>query len=210
MPRPRTERTTRSHHKKPAPPSPELDAMIDTITDGANPAEKPTPPRAQKPGPKKVLSETSRILGDGLASGVLIVTKHPDPRKNLSVEEARSIGHPIVRMLGRRVPDWLKPVLPKSKLNPDDAADVEEILATIMRFGLRVLSLAIADFMDAREKGQVARRAAQETSAHNAAVMHQPIQATTGISSRPAPVAQANGHNAFDALQSIDLGFVGE
>ena len=218
MPRARTAGTgTRSHHRKAAPADPALEAMVDTIVDdGANPDEKPAPrPRAQKPGPKKVISETTKLIGDGLAVGIAMVGQHPDPRRSLTMPEAQSIGHPVVRMLSRRLPGWVKPFLPKSKLSAEDAADLEEIAATLAKWGMRLVTVMVTDFIEGREKAHAGRQ-----QAHAGEEVHAPVERPAApmaslndlrANEREHAVAQAapvaNGHNpAFDILNSVDLG----
>lgn len=173
-------------------------------------------PRQQKAGPKKVISETTRIVGDGLAAGVLLATSQADRRKNLTMEEARSIGHPVVRMVGRRIPAWIKPLLPKTKLNPDDAADIEEIAATLAKWGVRLLTIVVQDFIEAREKALAGRQ--QQQAVHNTpppgrTVPDHPsaslndLRAETREQAVELATPQPNGHNpAFDVLNNIDLG----
>ena len=217
MPRARTAGTGTRSHKKAAPADPALEAMVDTIVDdGANPDEKPAPrPRTQKPGPKKVISETTKLVGDALAVGISMMGDNPDKRKALTMPEAQSIGHPIVRMLSRRLPSWIKPFLPKTKLSPEDAADLEEIAATLAKWGMRLATVLVADFVEGKEKAQAGRQ-----QAHAGEEAHAPVErpAAPGVSlndlragEREQAVAQAapavNGHNpAFDILHSVDLG----
>jgi len=213
MPRPKTNPNARSHHKKPAPPAPELEAMVDTLVDSTNPDEmRVRAPARQKPGAKKVHGITTKIMGDGLAVGVKIATYNPDPRKNLTQAEAQSIGHPVVRMLARRVPGWVKPFLPKTSLSPEDTADIEEILATIAKWGVRLLTIAVNDIFAAKEQAQATRQ--QKQAAHGPVVAPRPAQASLHqlqAEQREAMVIEsvpaANGHNpAFDVLNNVDLG----
>lgn len=201
--------------KKVVKEAPELEAMEDTLSPDIDmPAEKPSParPRMQKPGPKKVISETTKLMGDALAVGISMVGDNPDKRKALTMPEAQSIGHPIVRMLSRRLPAWIKPLLPKTKLSPEDAADLEEIAATLAKWGMRLATVIVADFVEGKEKAQEARKQGQP-----APESHRPAAAPTAslndlrANEREQAAAlvtpQPNGHNpAFDVLNSVDLG----
>lgn len=226
--------TTRTRRKA-APPAPELEAMVDTIVDdGVNPDEVKAPRASrQRPGPRKVLSETSKIVGDGLAVGVMLATSQPDTRKNLTMPEAQSIGHPVARMVGRRVPGWLKPLLPRTKLSPEDAADLEEIFATLAKWTLRLVTIMVQDVVEGREK---AKKGTQQQAAVNHTqqaatpsdeftqmslealrldAARKQMAAQAGLTPpRPAEQAAAfiaqptqNGHNpAFDTLLNVDFG----
>ena len=229
MPRPRS--TTPRPRRKKEPPVPGLETMVDTLADDTNPDDVKAAPRPsrQKPGPRKVLSETSKMVGDGLAMGVLFATQQPDTRKNLTKEEAESIGHPIARMIWRRAPTWLKPLLPKTNLSPEDAADIEEIIATLAKWSLRLLAIVVQDAVEARENAKISRQQ-QAVANHTQAqprpsvnAIHVPVNdmpmnvaVGTAISNMPQPqqpgpvVAQPvqNGHNpAFNVLPNIDMGF---
>ena len=226
MARPRGS-TTRTRRKA-QPPAPGLETLVDTLADDTNPDEVKSSPRPsrQKPGPRKVLTETSKMVGDGLAMGVLFATQQPDTRKNLTKEEAESIGHPVARMLWRRLPNWAKPFLPKTNLSPEDAADIEEIIATLAKWSLRLLTIVVQDAVENRENAKISR---QQKSAVNhtqnaprpsvdvthmaveAMREHQQSVAPIQTPQQPGPViAQPvqNGHNpAFDVLNNIDMGF---
>lgn len=200
MPRPRGP-NFRVRNRKPA--SPELEAMVDTIEDSVNPEPRPT--RAQKAGPKKVLGETTKIFGYGASIGIMLLTSQPDARKNLTKEEAESLGHPVVRMLARRIPAWLKPFLPKTKLNAEDAADIEEILATMGKWSVRLVKIMVEDFLTQRETAPTNQ---QKTHAKQEANTVESVASTSFDEQQPIITAPSpQGHNpAFDILRNIDLG----
>lgn len=184
---------------------PEVQAAMDTLEESINPGEEaPRPARAQKPGPKKVLSDTSKIFGDGVAAGVLFVTRQKDARANLSFEEAQSIGHPVVRLLARRVPAWLKPFLPKSKLSADDAADLEEILATLGKWTVRLITIMVSDVLAEKEHAEHAPTPQQTRAAQSSRDTEWERMANASLQAdyrRPAPE-----FNPFNQIKSIDLG----
>lgn len=197
------------------------DMMEDTMVDDdtINPEQdKPAKVSRQRSGPRKVRSRTTAIIGDGLAAGVLLATADPDTRKNLTKEEAQSIGHPVIRMLARRVPGWLKPLLPKTNLDPDDLADLEEIAATLAKWGVRRMSIMFEDVLNGRHQ-QKTEAQQQQAINHRPPVSHPSVAVPTasldalrkqtivdaGIT--PATPAPENGHNpAFDVLNNVDLG----
>lgn len=191
-------------------PAPELEAVMDTISDEINPDAEEQParksrPSRQKPGAKKVMGETSRLFGDALAMGVKAVTQGNDTRKGMDTAEAESIAHPLVRMIGRRLPNWLKPLLPRTKLNQEDTADIEEMLATLAKYGLRLLTITFQDLVTAKERAQAYR----ETHTVHSTATVAPDEYDDEEDSKPVqPATQpaSNGHSMFSALSTIDLG----
>jgi hypothetical protein len=192
------------------------DTMMDDIDDIMPVEEKRAKKSSHggKPGPRKVRSKTTEIIGDTVAAGVLLATADTDTRKNLTKEEAQSIGHPIVRMVGRRVPEWFKPLLPKTKLNPDDLADLEEIAATLAKWALRRMTLVFDDILARRTKKEAQQRqAVTQQSAIARPSIAVPSASLDELRMRDTPPAATpvpeNGHNPmFDLLNNIDLGAV--
>lgn len=191
--------------RRKAAPRPDLEAMIDTIEESISSddeiEDEPKPRRQHRQaGAKKVHAETTQIFGDGVAVGVLLLTNQKDTRKNLTQEESQSIGHPVIRMLSRRLPNWLKPLLPKTKLSKEDSADLEEILATIGKWSVRLIKIAVEDFLTAREHAQQSQKQAQKDFESRT------VESTPQTTPTPAANGRANAPNPFDQLQIIDLG----
>ena len=208
-----TTRTTRA--KKPTNAPPMVDTKEETIED-AEP--RVAPPREQKAGPKKVLSETAKAIADAGAV-VLTVKSAGTDNKGLLFEEAQSITHPATRMIGRRIkkliPDWAKQYLPtKAKLDPDDMADLEEIAVTLGKYALRIVSLMVREFVMGQERAQAAKQQAAAMGTAHANVAARAAQAyppepeplheafgQEAESSAPVGTISSNGHNpAFDAI----------
>lgn len=184
----------------------------DTIQDTT---PRVAPPRAQKAGPKKVLTETSKAIADAGAVALTAASAGNDG-KGLLFEEAQSITHPATRMIGRHikkwVPDWAKGLIPKAKLDPDDMADLEEIAVTLGKYALRILMVMVKEFVMSKEQQQAAKQqaAARGTAAPaRQAPAPAPMQAAFGPEAEEQiPVGQvsSNGHNpAFDAI-GVDFG----
>jgi hypothetical protein len=142
------------------------------------------PPREQKAGPKKVINETQKAIADAAAAALSQASGGADGR-GLLFTEAQSITTPLTRIAGRRVPKILKNYSPKIKMNPDDAADVEEIVVTIGKYFLRLLMLLIKEMVENKEKTQAQRQQAQGSASRpNLHLVPTPIQP------RPVPVQQ--------------------
>jgi hypothetical protein len=119
-------------------------------------------------------------------------------------------------MVGRRIPGWLKPLVPKIDLNPDDLADLEEIAATAAKWTVRIVTTMAQDIINSRTNQKVEAQ-------HRQAVQHQspiarpsiavPTASLDELRMRDTPPAATpvpeNGHNPmFDMLNNIDLGVV--
>ena len=208
-----TTRTTRA--KKPTTAPPMVDTKEETIED-AEP--RVAPPREQKAGPKKVLSETAKAIADAGAV-VLTVQSAGNDGKGLQFAEAQSITHPLTRMVGRRikkwVPDWAKQYIPtKVKLDPDDMADLEEIAVTLGKYALRIMAMMVREFVMSKEQAQAAKQRAAATGmgaparpapapAYENPIDQQMPEVFGQEAESSAPVGQvsSNGHNpAFDAI----------
>lgn len=204
--------SARSHARKPkvAPGVNLVDTAEEIIKDDE---QRVSPPREKKPGPKKVLDETGKAIADAGAIGLVEVTKGTDG-KGLLFAEAQSLTAPLTRILGRRIPDWLKKFVPSVKINPDDAADIEEIAVTLGKYALRILMLTIQEYTLNKEKSVAERQQRQATGTTqpaNVIRMTTPRQDTTPqepehIDAGMTGVVSTQGHNpAFNDL-GVDIG----
>lgn len=197
-----------------------VDTAADIIKDDDDTPGKP--PRAQKAGPKKVLSETQKQIADVGASAIHDVTKRKNGKSLFSFQEAQGITHPITRMIGRRLPDWLKKFAPSVKVatNPEDAADIEELLVTLGKVALRLAIDIVQEAMDNRENARAAAQQRQAASAPAPAQTWAPAPAPAPrnlpmvIDSTPPAeedaipvgVLTSNGHNPMFNVLGTDLG----
>jgi hypothetical protein len=136
-----------------------------------------------------VLDESGKAIAD-TAAGLLVIATSGKPGHALQPTEAQSITTPVLRMLARRLPKFLKKIAPQTKLNPQDAADLEEIAITIGKYILRLIMLSLAEMTAQKEARQVARQ--QQNVRNNVATQPAPA---------PAPVAPAE----INDMQILDL-----
>lgn len=172
----------------------EINEDIISENDIADKKEK----KERKPGAKKVLSETTKAVADTLAASLCYATQNKaNPKKNIAYEEAQSITSPIVRMIGRRLPKFLKPLLPKTKLNEQDAADLEEIIVTLAKFSLRFLAVTMEEITMSKEAKQAEKQQKETTNQQAPA---------PGTPAAPAPAVNRWGTAGLDIL-ATELGF---
>ena len=122
--------------------------------------------RSAKPGPKLALSESNKAIANAGAKALAKATKGRD-NHGLTEDEAQSITTPIMRMIMRRMPAWLKKVsaamgVSKLKMHPDDIADLQEILLTLGNYTLRLSMVLLNEFITGLEKGQAQQGASQQ------------------------------------------------
>jgi|SRR5579872_3215895 len=133
--------------------------------------------RSAKPGPKLVLSETSRTIANEGAKVLAKATEGKD-KHGLTVEEAQSITTPAMRMIMRRMPNWLKKItaalgVSKLKMNADDLADIQEITLTLGKYVLRLSMVLLNEFISGMEQKQ-AQSGAQPTPIRRPVAMPAP------------------------------------
>lgn len=191
--------------------------LVDTVEDiiEDTPPQRVQPPREKKAGPKKVLDETGKAIADAGAS--IVAAKTP-----IHFDEAQSLTTPTVRLVGRRLPKLLKNVSPKIKMNPDDAADIEEITATLVKVFLRLLAELIQEIIKNQGKAKAAQQQQQAQGAARPVQPAQPVHVANIVPIRPdvkLPQEQeskpentgflSGPHNpAFDLI-GTDMGFEG-
>jgi hypothetical protein len=97
-------------------------------------------PSKGKAGPKKVMNEATRHIGNNLAGMLADSTqvKAGTIEKGLTYQESQSIVHPTIRIVWRRIPEVAKDSLPDIPgLEKEDVADLLEIATSLARFILR-------------------------------------------------------------------------
>lgn len=192
--------------KKPAAKKP-AEGMIDTteevITDEPTAPEAKKPPRQRPAGPKKVINETGKAISDAGAIALVTLSKGKDNR-GLTFPEAQSITAPTCRIIARRLPAFLKKFAPKTSLNPDDAADLEEIAITFGKYALRLLMLTLQEII-AKKESQAERVTRNDVPMQNIpAHLTEDIEALKEEKERVG--VSSNGHNPmFDPI-GVDFG----
>lgn len=221
MPRARKPGTTTTRTRKPRAATAGTVNMVDTTADIIKDDEETPakPPRAQKAGPKKVLSETQKAIADAGAVALATASRGKD-NKGLLFTEAQSITHPATRIIGRRlkklVPDWAKQFIPtKVNIDPDDLADLEEIAVTLGTYALRIITLMVQEFIVSKEAALAKKQQRQATSAPAQQVwapapapapLHLVPDAPSDEDKVPVGVLTSNGHNPMFNIIGTDLG----
>lgn len=133
----------------------DTDGIEEEILEEEEDAPAPKKPRQRSPGPKKVLSEASKGIADAGAKVLVSATGgKKKPEKALQFAEAQAITVPVIRIASRRLPKALKKFTPKTKLSPEDAADLGMILTTIAKYLMRLIFLAIDEYNNRDTGGQ--------------------------------------------------------
>lgn len=179
-------------------------------------------PAKGKAGPKKVLSETSKIIGNNIAGMLADSTqvKAGAVEKGLSYQESQSIVHPTIRIVWRRVPEVAKDALPDIPgLEKEDVADLLEIATTFARFMMRRFEIWYHGWRNKQlskntpiQRGQPmpapAPAASADVDAFFAEADEQPPD-LMAQSQQSQPVRSANGHDpAMVAMLPGDMGLV--
>ncbi len=172
------------------------------------PPKKATPkPRSAKPGPKLALSESNKAIANAGAKALAKATKGRD-NHGLTEDEAQSITTPIMRMIMRRMPAWLKKLsaamgVSKLKMNPDDIADLQEIALTLGKYTMRLSMVLLNEFISGMEQKQAqgSTPQAQPTPIRRAAMPAAPMNAGPDLEIREA--VSVSNHSTNPLIQML-------
>lgn len=184
----------------------------ETLEEEEDAPAPPKKPRQRSPGPKKVLSEASKGIADAGAKVLVDVTGgKKTPAKALQFGEAQAITVPTIRIVSRRLPKVLKQFTPKTKLSPEDAADIGMIMATIAKYLLRLILLSIDEYTNRKETQAGGQQG--EAVIRNAPTAQRPRPSTMQIydldaveSDKERVGVSSNGHNPMFSAIGADFG----